>query len=248
MWLLGSNQTCLECFPSTCVQRENGSNTRQKWTKGGTARSQNRVGTELVLFPSVLSAAVNPLLLFRNRKKKVCRLAKTFNSLFRASPCFLVFSLLLPPSHPPHSFLSRVSSWLHFCEATAATHEKKAPRGSAPEARLEPRMGQSSGQQGGLNGGHSSLRSCVSASVDVRRRDYSCCSCQQRASFRLSLLHSMTSAEPSHLQRQTHNERGESASTHTHAQRTHTARRAQNTSKGSRPPTGDEKLHGRAKL
>lgn len=32
-----------------------------------------------------------------------------------------------------------------------------------------------------------------------RHRDYSCCSCQQRASFRLSLLHSMTSAEPSHL-------------------------------------------------
>lgn len=45
---------------------------------------------------------------------------------------------------------------------------------------------------------HSSLLSpCVSEYP--RHRDYSCCSCQQRASFRLSLLHSMTSAEPSHL-------------------------------------------------
>lgn len=44
-------------------------------------------------------------------------------------------------------------------------------------------------------------------SVYLRHRDYSRYSCQQRASFRISLLHSMTSAEPSHLQQQAHNER-----------------------------------------
>lgn len=44
------------------------------------------------------------------------------------------------------------------------------------------------------------------ASVYVKHRDHSCCRCQQRASFRLSPLHSMTSAGPSHLQHKTHNE------------------------------------------
>lgn len=44
------------------------------------------------------------------------------------------------------------------------------------------------------------------ASVDLKPRDYSCSCCQQRASFRLSPLHPMTSAGPSHLQHETHNE------------------------------------------
>lgn len=43
-------------------------------------------------------------------------------------------------------------------------------------------------------------------SVYLKRRDYSCSCCQQRASFRLSPLHSMTSAGPSHLQDKTHKE------------------------------------------
>lgn len=47
-----------------------------------------------------------------------------------------------------------------------------------------------------------------------RHRDYSCCSCQQRASFRLSLLHSMTSAQPSHLK-----SRRERPLPHTHSPR-----------------------------
>lgn len=42
--------------------------------------------------------------------------------------------------------------------------------------------------------------------VYLKHRDYSCSRCQQRASFRLSPLHSMTSAGPSHLQHKTHNE------------------------------------------
>lgn len=42
--------------------------------------------------------------------------------------------------------------------------------------------------------------------VYLKHRDYSCSCCQQRASFRLSPLHSMTSAGPSHLQLKTHNE------------------------------------------
>lgn len=44
------------------------------------------------------------------------------------------------------------------------------------------------------------------ASVYLKHRDYSCSCCQQRASFRLGPLHSMTSAGPSHLQHKTHNE------------------------------------------
>lgn len=63
-------------------------------------------------------------------------------------------------------------------------------------------MCQLSGQQVSLNG--AIPLSCPPVWVCLRRRDYSCSSCQQRASFRLSLLHSMTSAEPSHLQQQIH--------------------------------------------
>lgn len=63
-------------------------------------------------------------------------------------------------------------------------------------------MCQLSGQQVSLSG--AIPLSCPPVWVCLRHRDYSRSSCQQRASFRLSLLHSMTSAEPSHLQQQTH--------------------------------------------
>lgn len=80
-------------------------------------------------------------------------------------------------------------------------------------------MCQLSGQQGFLNSAIP-LSCPLCESLYLRHRDYSCSSCQQRASFRLSLLHSMTSAEPSHLQHKTPNMR-ERLPPHTHTH-THT--------------------------
>lgn len=77
-------------------------------------------------------------------------------------------------------------------------------------------MCQMSGQQVSLNG--AIPLSCPPVWVCLRRRVYSCSSCQQRASFRLCLLHSMTSAEPSHRQQQTHRVKRRVPHTHTHAQ------------------------------
>lgn len=73
-------------------------------------------------------------------------------------------------------------------------------------------------QQWGILTGAIPLSCPLCPSVYLKHRDYSCSSCQQRASFRLSLLHSMTSAEPSHLQHKTHNE-GERTPPHAHKHR-----------------------------
>lgn len=62
-------------------------------------------------------------------------------------------------------------------------------------------MAGESGQLGFLAG---AIPLSCPASVYLKHRDYSCSCCQQRASFRLSPLHSMTSAGPSHLQHKTH--------------------------------------------
>lgn len=71
MFLLVQIRRPLERFPSTCVQQEKNSNTRQKLTKGEPSPSQNGCWNILFFFPFVLSVTVNPLCFltrFRNRK------------------------------------------------------------------------------------------------------------------------------------------------------------------------------------
>lgn len=136
------------------------------------------LGGVLIFFSDVHSAAPNPRSpLLSQQKRRVAKSKPTFSPE------------QLHVSSPPVLVLVR---------STCVRRNKRSER----QVWSQNCSGES-GQLGFLAG---AIPLPCPACVYLKHRDYSCSCCQQRASFRLSPLHPMTSAGPSHLQQKTHNE------------------------------------------